>query len=232
MTNRPILRLFDSRPARRKKGAPAKFPRPQGTGHYQQCRRFRHEFERLEAAFVRNDAAFELRQDPFGIAPERALEFVTAVPIGDFGRAARLVGLEVLSEIELVEDYELPDDLIAEHPDTASPTLYATMPTQDTLSRLLWLWRRFQEGRKAESGFVPWWSLFNMLAELRPWSPEDRLSVGNRTELENRLPFDDEDEVRLELELWPTQNQDKLVQWYRETEARVAALSGRIIDRR
>ena len=81
----------------------------------------------------------------------------------------------------------------------------------------------------AESGYAHWWKLFNMLTELRPWGPEDRLSVDNRTELENRLPFDDEAEVRLEL--WPTHNQDKLVQWCQETEARVAALSGRIIDR-
>ena len=106
MANRPILRLLDSRPACRKKGTPANFPRPQGTGCRQQGQRFRHEFERLEAALVHDDVAFELRQDPFGIAPERALVFVTAVPIGNFGRAARLVGLEVFSEIELAEDYE------------------------------------------------------------------------------------------------------------------------------
>ena len=212
-------------------GAPARFPRPRGAGRHRQGQRFRQEFERLVAALARDDAALELRRDPFGIAPERALVFVTAVPIGDFARAARLVGLEVLSEIELDDDYDLPDDLIAEHPGTVSPTLYATMPTQDAFNRLLRLWHRYQAGHDAEHEYAPWWRLFDMLAELRPWGPDDRLSADNRIELENRLPFDDNSEVRLELEHWPTRNQDKLGQWRRETEAKIAALGGRIIDR-
>ena len=231
MTDRPILRLPNSRPAQRMTGAPARFPRPRGAGRRQQGQRFRHEFERLETALARDDAALELRRDPFGIAPERALVFVTAVPIGDFARAARLVGLEVLSEIELEEEYDLPDDLIAEHPDAVSPTLYATMPTQEAFDRLLRFWRRYQAEHDAERGYAPWWRLFDMLAELRPWGPEDRLSADNRIEFENRLPLDDHAEVRLELEHWPTQDQDYLYQWRRETEAKVAALEGRIIDR-
>ena len=212
-------------------GAPARFPRPRGAGRRRQAQRFRQEFERLETALARDDAALELRRDPFGIAPERALVFVTAVQIGDFARAARLVGLEVLSEIELDEDYDLPDDLIDEHPGAVSPTLYTTMPTQDAFNQLLRLWRRYQADRDAEQDYAPWWRLFDMLAELRPWGPEDRLSADNRTELENRLPFDDYAEVRLELEHWSTQNLEKLRQWRRETEAKVASLGGRIIDR-
>ena len=232
MTERSILRLPDSRPSRRMTGAPARFPRPRGAGHRHQGQRFRHEFERLEAALARDDATLELRRDPVGIAPERALVFVTAVPISHFPPAARLVGLEVLSEIELEEDYELPDDLIAENLGAVFPTLYTTMPTQDAFNRLLRLWRRYQAGNNAEHGYAPWWRLFDMLAELRPWGPEDRLSADNRTELKNRLPFDDEAEVRLELEHFPTQDhQDILDRWHRETEARVAALGGRIIDR-
>ena len=231
MTDRPILRLPNSRPAGRMTGAPARFPRPRGAGRRRQGQRFRHEFERLDSALARDDAAHELRRDPFGIAPERALVFVTAVPIGDFARAARLVGLEVLSEIELEEDYDLPDDLIAEHRDAASPTLYATMPTQDAFIQLLRLWRSYQAGHDAEHGYAPWWRLFDMLAELRPWGPEDRLSADNRIEFENRLPLDDEAEVRLEVEHWPTQDKDNRHQWRRETEAKIAALQGRIIDR-
>ena len=231
MTDRPILRLPDSRPARRIPGGAARFPRPRGAGRRRQGERFRQEFDRLEATLAREDAALELRQDPFGIAPERALVFVTAVAIADFARAARLVGLEVLSEIELDDDYDLPDDLIAEHPGTVSPTLYATVPMQDAFNRLLRLWRRYQASLEPERDCAPWWRLFDMLAELRPWGPEDLLSAENRMEFENRLPFDDEAEVRLELEHWPTHSQDQLRRWRRETEARIAALAGRIIDR-
>ena len=128
MTDRPILRLPDSRPARRLTGNPARVPQPSGAGHVRQGQRFRPVFARLEAAFAGDDATLELRSDPFGIAPERALVFVSAVRIGDFARAARLVGLEVLSEIELDDDYDLPDDLIAERPEAVSPTLYHAYP--------------------------------------------------------------------------------------------------------
>jgi len=168
MTDRPILRLPDSRPVRRITGAPARFPHPRGNERRPQGERFRQEFERIEAALARDDAALELRRDPFGIAPERPLVFVTTVLIDNFARAARSIGLEVLSEVELQEDYDLPDDLIAENRGAASPTLYATMPTQDAFDRLLRLWRRYQADRDAERRDAPWWRLFGMLAELRP----------------------------------------------------------------
>ena len=232
MADRSILRLPESRPARRKKGSPARFPRPRGIGRRRRGERFGQEFDRLEAALARGDAALELRRDPFGIAPERALVFVTVVSIADFARAAKSVGLEVLSEIELEAEYALPDDLMpVEYTGSVSPTLYTTMPTQDALNRLLRLWRGYQQKHKPEHGCGPWWRLFDMLAELRPWGLEDRLSAGNRIEFENRLPLDDEAEVRLELEHWPTHDQAKLFLWRRETEAKVAGLAGRVIDR-
>lgn len=231
MNERPILRLPDSRPTRRITGPPARFPRPRGVGRHQQGQRFRQQFERLETALAGADVTLILRQDPFGIAPERAIVFVTAVPIGNFVRAARLVDLEVLSEIGLGTDYPLPDDLIVADSGAVNPTLYATMPTLETFRTLLRLWRSYQNGDVAESGYAPWWHLFEMLADLRAWGPEDRFSAKNRTELENRLPFDDEAVVQIELEHWSTTNQDLLLRWRRDTEARIAALDGRIIDR-
>jgi len=229
MTDRPILRFLDSRPVSRRTQKAARFPQPQGVGHQRQGERFHDQFKRLEAALASENAALELRSDPYGIAPERALVFVTAIPIANFARAARLISLEVLSEIELEEDYNLPEDLIVEHQSAAPPTLYATMPTQDAFNQLLSLWRKYQNGETAPRNYAPWWRLFGMLAELRPWGPEDRFSLNHRIELENIL-FDDA-EVRLELEHWPTQDQNKLKLWRRETEEKIDALGGRIIDR-
>ncbi|MCY4187824.1 MAG: S8 family serine peptidase [Bryobacterales bacterium] len=108
--------------------------------------------------------------------------------------------------------------------------LYATMPTQDSFIELLRLWRRYERGHSSEHGYAPWWQLFDMLAELRPWGPKDRLSAESRAELENRLPSDDETEVKLELEHWPRRDKDSRNRWRRETKAKVAALQGRIID--
>ena len=204
-------------------------PRPGGGGRQGQGARFREEFDRLEGGLTGADADFVLRQDPAGIAPERALVFVTAVPIGSFIRAAQNIGLEVFSEVEIEEDYELPGDLLDQNAEFATPTLYATMPTEEVLKRLIRLWRSFQRNEAAALGSAPWWSLFEMLAELRPWGPEDRLTGEARAELINRLPFDDDEEVRLELEIWPTSNVEKRQRWRRETEARVVALGGRLL---
>ena len=211
------------------KRPPAAPPQPQGPGLRKQGQRFRHEFERLQSALAREDATVELRRDPFGIAPERALVFVTATPITNFLRAAEQVGLEVLSESDYDGDFE--QDYFNDFTGPTSPTLYATMPTQETFDQLLRLWQKYQAREQAEHGYTPWFNLFGMLVELRPWGPKDRLSFDNQVELRNRLPFDLREEVRLELEHWPTKDQEKLNQWRLETENKVLALGGRIIDR-
>ena len=231
MTDRPILRLPDPQPVRRLKGSSGFVPPPKGPGRDQQVNRFGQQFTRIEAALELPDPAIELRRDPFGIAPERALVFVTKGPINNFVRAAGRIGLEVLSESELGDDYELPDDLTTQNKDSVKPTLYATMPTLDTFHQFLRLWRKYQAKLNAEPGYAPWWHLFDLLAELRAWGPNDRLTTENCLELENRLPFDDDKEVRVEIEHWPTKSKDLREQGRQSTEARIKEMGGRIIDR-
>ena len=95
-----------------------------------------------------------------GSPPERALVSVTAVPISNLVRAARLVGLEVLAELDPDDDYALDEELLALHREMASPTLYATMPTRESFERLLGLWRAYQRGERPEEGHAPWTRLF------------------------------------------------------------------------
>ena len=204
--------------------------RPQSGGAAAQGRRFGAQFDRLEAAFAEEDPEVVLRGDPGGIAPERALVFVTAVPISNFVRAARLVGLEVLAELDL-DDYALDEDLLVEHREMASPTFYATMPTRESFERLLGLWRAYQRGERPEEGYAPWTRLFEMLDDLRGWGPEDRFSAEARTELEERLAEDEAAELRLELEVWPTRSRERRERWRGEAERRVAALGGRVLSR-
>ena len=206
-------------------------PRPRGGGRARQGGRLQEKFDELDAYVNDAKRAIELRQDPAGIAPERALVFVTAVQISDFARVARDVGLEVFAEIDLDEDYQFPEGFLLEDDKNVSPTLYATMPTAQVFGRLLELWRSYQRGGSARDGNSPWWTLFEVLAELRPWGPEDRLSAKNRRELENRLPFDDNEEVNVELEIWPSSNKTQRAQWRLETAARIRSLEGRILDR-
>src|SRR5690606_8964017 len=85
-----------------------------------------------------------------GIAPERALVFVTAGSVSNFARVAREAGLEIFSEEELeaVEDY--PEGF-QPGGDAArlARTLYATLPTVDSFRRMLSLWNAHQRGEDA-----------------------------------------------------------------------------------
>ncbi|MYF40160.1 MAG: S8 family peptidase, partial [Rhodothermaceae bacterium] len=154
----------------------------------------------------------------------------TSVSIADFSRVAEKVGLEVLLEFELEKDYQLPDGLISENQEFVNPTLYATMPTSDTLSQLLLLWKRFKNKEGPERGNTPWWNLFDMLIDLRVWGPKDRLTAENCRELEKRLPPSDEEEVQIELEHWPTEKEETRRKWKETTIEKIREMDGRIID--
>ena len=56
------------------------------------------------------------------------------------GIQARLVKLEIMSEFDLEDVHQLPNDLIAEFQRPASPMLDTTMPNQTALILILRLW--------------------------------------------------------------------------------------------
>ncbi len=230
MTERPILRLADARPAQRKGRKPDRRPRPLSRGAAAQGLRLGKSFDHLEEVLAGEDSEVVLRGDPGGIAPERALVFVTAVPIANFVGAAGRVGLEVLAEVDLGAEYELDGELVLEHSEAVSPTLYATMPTRESLKRLLQLWRGYQRGKQFDKGYAPWKALFDMLDDLRPWGPEDRISPETRAELEECLRDNDASEIRLELEIVPTRDREYRERWRGLAERRVRELGGRVLS--
>ena len=231
MAERSILRLANPRNAERQAGGRRNIPRPRGPGRARQGQRFRGAFDRLALALAADDPAVELRQDPNGIAPDRALVFVTAAAIQDFARVARGVGLEIVLEMER-EPIEPGDDFApAAGAQTLSPALYATIPTIEALRDMLGMWRGHQNGDDAPHGLTPWWKLFDLLIELRPWGPQDRFPEGVRAALRDRLPFNDDEEVLLELEVVPTHSAPRRAVWREETERKVGELGGRVVDR-
>ena len=229
MTDRPILRLPDPQPTVRLTGTPDRRRRPRGAGRQNQEARFGEAFERLEEAFQGEAPDVMLRQDPTGIAPERALVFETLLPIPNFQKAAARIGFELLIEDRLDDAYEIPDEMIDEYVDAASPTLYATMPSSADLQRMLQLWRAYQNNEEKPYGLAPWWNLFEMLADIRVWGPRDRLTPQAQAELIRQLSDNDEDPIRLELEIWPTANQAQRNRWQNDTRVRVEALGGRVV---
>ena len=231
MVDRPILRVPDPQNAERRRGRVRTPPRPRGPGGQAQGRRFQPTFDALAAAFQADDPTLVLRQDPAGLAPERALVFVTAGSVQDFARAAQGVGLEVFTETEIEEIEDYPDGFepVGEG-GSLSRTLYATMPTLDSFQRILTLWNVHQSGERMPHGDTPWRHLFDLLLELRPWGPEDRLGPDARAVIERRLPLDDDELVSIEFEVWPTTNVDKRTAWRAETEQRIAEVGGEVRD--
>ena len=232
MADRPILRFPDPVTTARRTGAPRAQPRSRGPGTGRQGQRFQATFDALAAALASDDPELVLREDPAGIAPERALVFITAGSVQNFARAARRIGLEVFAETELEELEDFPEGFRPPGAaETLPRTLYATMPTLDSFRQILALWNAHQRGENAPRNAAPWWTVFDLLLELRPWGPEDRLTEGARAVIEDRLPFDENEEVAIELEIWPAANAEQRASWGRETEQRIVSLGGRVIDR-
>ncbi len=232
MVNRPILRFPNPARSSRRTGAQRAQPRQRGPGRPSQGRRFQATFDRLAAAFNNVDPDFALRQDPTGIAPERALVFITAGNVQNFARAAQAIGLEIFAETDLEDIEDFPDGFKPPGDALAlSRTLYATMPTIESFRQILTLWNACQNGERAPTGAAPWWSVFDLLIELRPWGPKDRLSDNARAVIENRLSFDEQEEVSIEFEIWPTVNAERRAYWRQEAEQRIVSLGGRVLDR-
>lgn len=233
MVERPILRFPNPDSAVRLKKGPNRQPRPSGPDRTRQGERFQATFDKIEAALSNSDSLATLRQDPTGIAPERALVFVTSGKISNFAKVAREAGLEVVSEEDLEAIEEDPEGY--QPTDASKPptrTLYATIPTIESLQSMLSLWGAYQGGVAPPRGASPWWALFTHLVELRPWGPQDRLGQDARVVIEDRLAFkSDDDPVVIEFEIWPTANLSKQTRWRAELEQRVADWEGKILDR-
>lgn len=231
MSNRPILRFPEPRGTTRRTGSPRNPPRPRSPGRERQSHRFQSTFDRLSQALESRDSSVLLRSDPTGIAPERALVFVTAGSVQNFARAASGIGLELFSELDLEalpefpEGFEPPGD--EKH---LSRTLYATMPTLSVLHELLRLWAAYKDGDSFPRGDTPWRNAFDQLLEIRCWGPQDRLTESAALIIQDRLPDDDE-ELPLEIEIWPTANSQQRADWRAEVEQRVTNLGGHILDR-
>ena len=196
----------DRRPTGPRGGSSLRLP-----SRVRQSERLQPTFQRLRDVFEGGRDPVTLREDPAGIAPERALVLDVAGGIDDFYRAAqRIDGLEYLGDEEA--EFE-PDQDFAE-PDTRKgregeyridkpvvDRLYLAMPDTRALQQLMRLWDRYQAGERAQQGFRPWFDLFDRLRELRAWGPADRVPDSMIDRLAEALEART-DPVRVEIELW------------------------------
>jgi hypothetical protein len=181
MTDYPLLPVPKPRDDKRPKGSG-------GGGSIQTPSRARQRerlgptFQRLRDVFDQNRDPVALREDPFGIAPERALVFEVAGSIGDFGAAvSKIDGLGFLADEELIldpdADFGVKETRKGREPGIRDDKpiagrLYMAMPDLQALRNLLSLWRRYEAGQDAPDGFAPWFRLFEHLHALRAWGPK------------------------------------------------------------
>ena len=239
MAEFPLLPIPNPEPDRRPTG-------PRGASDLRRPSRAR-QGQRLEPVFQRLRGVFEaggdpatLRDDPAGIAPERALVMDVAGSIDDFHRATqRIGGLEYLGDEETEGD---ADEDFAERDTrkgrkgadrTDKPVvgrLYLAMPDTRALQELLRLWDRHQRGEPPPTGFAPWFDLFGRLRQFRAWGPEDRIPETTTDWLTAELEAGT-DPVRLEIELWSYQGTDRRGPSATRFEHAVDAVGGEIIHR-
>ncbi|WP_291201575.1 S8 family peptidase [Hyphomonas sp.] len=236
MVERPILKLPEPRQDQRKKSNKQFIPKrlARTPTRARQGERLSPRLAPLVKAFEGDQPSVTLKEDPAGIAPERALVFETATSIQNFAKVAVSAGFDVFAEFESDSALDLREGDFAppKGEEQLFPTLYATMPSEGALRQLLALWRRYKAGKKPtrQEALMPWWNMFDQLVDLRLWGPEDRFTERARQILESRLPDNDDDDVLLELEIWPSANDAQRAQWRQEAKAAVDELEGRIID--
>lgn len=162
-----------------------------------------------------------LRADASGLAPERLLVFELRGSVTEFaGAIARINGLELIDEEEME-----PDE------GDKNPVAYLLVPDIAALRNLESLWRRWRLGQLAY-GETPWANVFNLLRDLRPWGPADRVQTPDVGILEEEIEgLADADLVRLEVELVFRSNDGAATEAENDVRAAIRGHGGSIISR-
>lgn len=218
---KPLLRLTPQADQPRQLGRPAFSPSPDPFPRQRQTVAFGPAFNRLAQVLARGDDAMALRADPAGLAPERLLVFEVRGSISAFATAVQNVaGLELIDEEELEGD-----------DGDSQPYAYLLVPDMVALRNLESLWRRWQAGQ-LQRGETPWAAVFDLLRDLRPWGPLDRIDSSDASLLAVAIDgLDENDLVRLEIELVYREREDVAAENEANVRAAIIGRGGALISR-
>ena len=131
----------------------------------------------------------------------------------------RVPGLELIDEEELGSD------------DDKEPVAYLLLPDARALTELLSLWRRWSSNQLV-FGETPWRGVFELLRDLRPWGPQDRVQPLDADFLSEEIwERADNDLVPLEIELIYRASEAQAGPQEQEVRAAVIARGGQIVSR-
>lgn len=203
-------------------------------GHQQQTERFGAGFERIEN-FIADGRVGELRDDPTSLAPERAIVFeVAGSGIPTFAEKARLIGLEFLFE-EVGDEGDAQGFVILDRNDMERPEkpvpahFYLVMPDETSLQQLVNLWNRFKRNDQFPLGYAKWRDLFEHLIDVRPWGARDRISLHDQDFFAELLDTMGDEFVRVEVELWFSDNDETNRNRLQSVVGAVEASGGRVL---
>jgi hypothetical protein len=176
--------------------------RPLGVGR--QGQRLRGKWEALQQAMT--DRSAGITGDLAGTDPELVLVMEIAGDRPSFVRAVqRIEGFEYLAELD---EEDIDEDEFHDPADSSTAplpgTLFLLASNQDALRDVLRLWRLHQadENARFPYGLAEWKHVFDLLVDLRRWSPADRVQgTGVVEDFDARVAAGQE-VVPAEIELW------------------------------
>lgn len=219
--SKPLLRLIPGPEQQRPAGRAAFPPSPARFDAARQRAAFGPKFGQLAEVLARDGDPLELRADPAALAPERLLVFEVRGAITPFANAIRKIpGLELIDEEELAEDESDKD-----------PVAYLLMPNVAALQQLASLWQRWKN-KQLIRGETPWRDVFELLRDIRPWGPNDRVQPEDADELMHEIGvLGNDTPIRLEIELIFRSNPGDGNRAEEEVRAAVAARNGNVVAR-
>lgn len=216
MTDRYLLKL----PLPQRGAIPAPRLPTSPAPHEQQVKLHRRTFARIEQ-FLGDLPAY--RHDPNAIVPERALVFVVKRGAPEFSRLLHdLSGREILDEEEV---WELDADAAV-----PASHVYLTMPTEESLHKLLTLWKNYEAGKPLRRGYGKWKDMFAHLVALRPWGPRDQLTEEAIVQFRQILRGDVSTHVRIEAEIWYRGTKQERIERGAGFENFIAQVGGTVLD--
>jgi hypothetical protein len=176
--------------------------RPPGAARQQE--RLGGKWQALQRAM--EDRSAEITDDLAGTDPELVLVMEIAGDRPSFVRAVqRVEGFEYLAEID---EEEIDADEFHDPADASTAplpgTLFLIASNQSALAAVLNLWQQYQRDPHASFpwGLAEWKHVFDLLVDLRRWSPADRLRGTGVIEDFNARVAAGQDIVPAEIELW------------------------------
>ena len=225
---RPLLKLPDpelsSPPSRGRGGSNVKHP-----SREDQQKRLERRFSQLERLVANSDQVMQFTSDPESIAPERAIVFEVAGSITEFHKQASKIGFEFLADDEM--DFDPDEHFYFEDKEgkLINGCIYLAMPSFEALEKMLTFWKLYCDGKKMPHGFATWRKLFELLKDVRPWGPKDRLPQGTLDSWESSLEIHPDEAISFEVELWFRNSSELRKLSYESFAKKVAELDGKII---